>query len=44
VKADDSLMAIAASQMQQPSSDLPLAAAPQPKANGNDYEECLSCQ
>jgi len=24
--------------------ELPLAAAAAPKANGNDYEECLSCQ
>ena len=42
VKANDKLVAIAASQMSQTPAELPLAAAP--KANGNDYEECLSCQ
>ena len=42
VKAADNLAAIAASQMSPPPAELPLAAAP--KANGNDYEECLSCQ
>jgi ribonucleoside-diphosphate reductase alpha chain len=42
VRVADNLAAIAASQMAQPAAELPLAAAP--KANGNDYEECLSCQ